>query len=171
MRQVSPHALVGLAADIRAELDHLRRLAQDIAAVQAEIERDPDHARLFYENLALKLHNFYTGCERIFQTVASELNGAPPTGFDWHRRLLERMAVAWQGRPALLSASTVDDLREYLAFRHVVRNIYGFELDVERIERLVARYPKTWSQVQVDLERFIVWLHELANQMIDDENR
>ncbi len=116
MRQVSPHALVGLAADIRAELDHLRRLAQDIAAVQAEIERDPDHARLFYENLALKLHNFYTGCERIFQTVASELNGAPPTGFDWHRRLLERMAVAWQGRPALLSASTADDLREYRRF-------------------------------------------------------
>ena len=41
----------------------------------------------------LKLHNFYTGCERIFQMVISKLNGAPPSGFDWHRRLLDRMGV------------------------------------------------------------------------------
>lgn len=129
MRQVSPDELLGLAADIAAELGHLRELAGDVAAVCAEIERDPGHARLFYENLALKLHNFYTGCERIFQTIASELNGAPPTGFDWHRRLLERMGAAWQGRPALLAPGSVENLREYLAFRHVVRNIYGFELD------------------------------------------
>jgi hypothetical protein len=168
MRQVSPDELLGLAADITAELGHLRALAGDVAAVCAEIERDPGHARLFYENLALKLHNFYTGCERIFQTVASELNGAQPTGFDWHRRLLERMVVAWQGRPAVLSPSTVDDLREYLAFRHVVRNIYGFELDVERIERLVAHYPEMWGLVEVDIERFVAWLHALADQVAAD---
>lgn len=122
-----------MAGDITAELEHLRTLARDVAEVQAEIERDPDHARLFFENLALKLHNFHTGCERIFQTVVSELNGAPPTGFDWHRRLLERMGMAWQGRPALLAPASVENLREYLASRRVVRNIYGFELDVERI--------------------------------------
>jgi len=100
MRQITPGELLGLAADIDLEAERLRRLADDIAAVQREIEFDPQHARLFYKNLALKLHTFYTGCERIFQFVAAELNGAPPTGFDWHRRLLERMGIAWQGRPA-----------------------------------------------------------------------
>ncbi len=165
MRQVSSDELLGLAADIAVELGHLRALAADVAVVQAEIERDPGHARLFYENLALKLHNFYTGCERIFQTVASELNGASPTGFDWHRRLLERMGAAWQGRPALLTPAAVEGLREYLAFRHVVRNIYGFGLDVERIERLVGRYPGVWGQVEADIQRFIAWLHALANEL------
>lgn len=165
MRQVSPNALLGLAADITAELGHLQALAGDISAVLVEIEQDPDHARLFYENLALKLHNFYTGCERIFQTVVSELNGGPPTGFDWHRRLLERMGAAWQDRPALLSAATAAELREYLAFRHVVRNIYGFELDLERIQRLVERYPQVWAQVEADFQRFIAWLQELSDQL------
>lgn len=165
MRQVSADALLGLAADITAEVGHLRALAGDVSAVLAEIEQDPDHARLFYENLALKLHNFYTGCERVFQTVVSELNGAPPTGFDWHRRLLERMGTVWQGRPAVLSPVTAEELREYLAFRHVVRNIYGFELDLERIQRLVEHYPRVWAQVEADLQRFIGWLQEFSDQL------
>jgi hypothetical protein len=165
MREVSPDALIGLAADIGAELGHLQRLAGDVASIQSEITEDPAHARLFYENLALKLHNFYTGCERIFQTVVSELNGAPPSGFDWHRRLLERMGAAWGGRPAVLSAVSVEGLREYLAFRHVVRNIYGFELDVERIADLLGRYPEVWRQVEADFERFIAWLVALADQL------
>ncbi len=169
MQQVSPEALRGLAADINADLGHLRRLVGEVAAVQEEIVRDPGHSALFYENLALKLHNFYTGCERIFQIVASELNGGAPTGFDWHRRLLERMETAWQGRPALLAPATVQNLREYLAFRHVVRNIYGFELDAERVERLVSRYPVVWSQVETDVQRFVAWLYTLADQLADSQ--
>lgn len=165
MRQITPDELLGLAADIDLELGRLRRLADDIAAVQREIELDPRHARLFHENLALKLHTFYTGCERIFQTLAAELNGAPPTGFDWHRRLLERMGATWQGRPALLSPASVEGLREYLAFRHVVRNIYGFELDTERIAGLVERFPAMWRQAEADLLHFTAWLRDLAGQL------
>lgn len=165
MQSISPERLRGVAADMSAELSRLQQLAEDVAFVHAEIARDPGHARLFYENLALKLHNFYTGCERLFQTVAAELNGAPPGGFDWHRRLLERMGVAWGDRPAVLSSDSINGLREFLAFLHVVRNLYGFELDAERIERLIARYPVVWSQVEADIRRFIAWLETLADQL------
>jgi hypothetical protein len=167
MTQISEASLRGLAGDIQTELTHLRRLANDIAAVHAEIARDPAHARLFYENLALKLHNFYTGCERIFQMVVSELNGAPPFGFDWHRRLLDRMGATWQERPPLLSLQSVDNLREYLAFRHIVRNIYGFELDEERVERLVSRYPTVWSMVETDIQKFVVWIERFAEELAE----
>lgn len=165
MQPFSPERLRGIAADIRIELKRLQRLADDIAFVRGEIAHDPGHARLFYENLALKLHNFYTGCERIFQTVATELNGAPPGGFDWHRRLLERMGMDWGDRPAVLSSISTEGLREYLAFRHVVRHLYGFELDEERLERLVTRYPVVWQQVETDLQQFVAWLEALAEQL------
>lgn len=165
MQAFSPERLRGIAADIQIELKRLQRLADDIAFVQGEITRDPGHARLFYENLALKLHNFYTGCERIFQTIATELNGAPPGGFDWHRRLLERMGMDWGDRPAVLSSTSIEGLREYLAFRHVVRHLYGFELDEERLERLVTRYPPVWRQVETDIQRFVAWLEALAEQL------
>lgn len=165
MNQVTPARLQGVAADLSTEVVNLDRLASDISAVRTEIERDPDHATLFYENLGLKLHNFYTGCERIFQTIVSELNGAPPAGFDWHRRLLERMGAEWQGRPALLSTASVEALREFLAFRHILRNIYGYELDQARIAQLVDRYPDVWHQVRAEIHRFIDWLESLANEL------
>jgi hypothetical protein len=165
MKQLSAGALRGLAVDLDNELGQLQRLALDIHAVRNEIERDPLHARLFYENLALKLHNFYTGCERIFNLVISELNGAPVAGYDWHQRLLERMAATWQDRPPVLRRETMQALREYLGFRHIVRNLYGYELDTERIERLLARYPQVWQNFEADLRTFLLWLNNLAEQL------
>lgn len=111
----------------------MTNLEAEIQYVQAEIQRDPQHAALFYENLALKLHNFYTGCERIFRLIASELNGALPSGHDWHKRLLDRMRSEREGRPAVLASETAQLLEKYLAFRHIVRNIYGFELDPQEV--------------------------------------
>lgn len=169
MKQIAPDELRELALDIQMELDHLRRLERDTEQVQAEIKRDPARATLFYENLALKLHNFYTGCERIFYLVASELNGASPSGFDWHKRLLERMGIEREGRLALLSADTVHSLREFLSFRHVVRNIYGFELDMERVAQMAARYPQVWRQFETDVSRFVGWLQELADRLESPE--
>jgi len=129
MQQMSSAEIRELAGDIELELQRLAHLETEIAQVRSEIQRDPDRAKLFYENLALKLHNFYTGCERIFRLVASELNGAVPSGYDWHKRLLDRMSVERNGRPVIVTRGTARRLEEYLAFRHVVRNVYGFELD------------------------------------------
>ena len=165
MKQLSAAALTGLAVDIEAELDQLQHLAADIRYVRDQVESDPTHARLFYENLALKLHNFYTGCERIFNLVAAELNGAPVAGYDWHQRLLERMAVDWDGRPPVLSTASVRELQPFRAFRHVVRNIYGYELDTQRVEQLVQDYARVWPQVEADMRRFAAWLRSLAQQL------
>lgn len=83
MRSISPAAMRELAADIEAELGRLAQLEVAIAQVETEIQQDPERAALFYENLALKLHNFYTGSEKILQLVAVELNGGLPAGADW----------------------------------------------------------------------------------------
>lgn len=162
MRPLSSIRLRELAADIEFELERLRQLEQSIVYVQQEIERDPDHAELFYENLALKLHSFYTGCERIFSLVATELNGGLPSGSDWHKRLLDRMSSDREGRVAVVKPSTAKQLKEILGFRHVVRSLYGFELDPERIQRLIENYPTVWAQTELDIITFVVWLKELA---------
>ncbi|WP_408638378.1 ribonuclease toxin HepT-like protein [Roseiflexus castenholzii] len=41
------------------------------------------------------------------------------------------MGAAWGDRPAVLSGNSVEGLREFLAFRYVVKNLYGRELDAE----------------------------------------
>lgn len=56
-------------------------------------------------------------------------------------------------------------LQEYLAFRHVVRNIYGFELDPERLDSLVKRYPLVWRKFEQDVREFVDWLKSLADKL------
>lgn len=165
MRERTSTEIRELADDIEIELARLARLAGEIERVQNEITRDSERASLFYENLAYKLHNFYNGVERIFQLIASEINGGAPSSYDWHRRLLDRMCVEREGRIAVISPETGSRLSEFLAFRHVVRNLYGFELDAARISSLAAKYPSVWQRVTVEIRSFVTWLRALATRL------
>ena len=165
MKHLTPAELREIALDIEVELGQLARLRLEIERVSHLIVTSPALADLLYENQALKLHNFYTGCERIFQIVASELNSALPTGYDWHKRLLERMAIAHEGRPSFISADTVKLLEKYLAFRHVVRHIYGYELEAERVAQLVEQQGAVWQQFETEARTFIIWLRQTAEQL------
>jgi hypothetical protein len=49
----------------------------------------------------------------------------------------------------------------------VVRNIYGFELETERLTELVERYPFVWQQFRSETQNFILWLRALAEQLED----
>ena len=60
---------------------------------------------------ALRLQSLYTGIERCFVQIVRVLNGGPPDGADWHRRLLD--------------SSTAKGLAELMRFRHVVRHLYA----------------------------------------------
>jgi hypothetical protein len=162
MRESNSRQLLIIATDLEFELRQMKRLEQDILAVQQEIQRDPERAKLFYEVQALKLHNFYTGCERIFSLIVSEFNGGKPSGFDWHKRLLQRMTVAQPEYPAVISVETAHRLDEYLGFRHVVRNVYAFDLDIERVARLIQFYPTVWHRFEREIQEFIQWLRALA---------
>ncbi len=165
MKHLTPTELKEVALDIQVELEHLARLQEEIERVNQLIDTTPELADIFYENQGLKLHNFYTGCERIFRIVASELNGALPTGYDWHKRLLERMANVHEGRPALISTQTIQLLQKYLAFRHVVRNIYGYELEAERVAQLVIEHSSVWERFESEVRIFTEWLKTTADQL------
>lgn len=75
------------------------------------------------------------------------------------------MTLPREEMPPVLQKETAKSLREYLGFRHVVRNIYGFELDLERLEILLVRYEEVWQEVREDLKGFVDWLNGLANGM------
>ena len=75
---MSPQKIKELARDIETELARLEKLATGMENVRQERESYPKLMEELSESLALKLHNFYTCCERIFQLIASELNGGTP---------------------------------------------------------------------------------------------
>lgn len=162
MRIREPDELRRLAGDIEIDLSRVAVLEKEIQRAQAKIDEIPACADLFYESLALKLQSFYTGCEKIFSLIATELNGGLPKGADWHRQLLDRMKKEQQERKAVVTPQTAEKLKDFLSFRHVVRNIYGFELNVEKLDELLAKYPATWASFERDIAAFVNWLKDLA---------
>lgn len=112
------------------------------------------------------LHDFYCGIERIFERIAKELNGGVPEGTDWHRQLLRDMTLEIKGvRPAVISEDLEKMLIEYLRFRHVFRNIYGFSLEWRFMEGLVERLPFTLNTLKKDIETFCVFLENVSRSL------
>ena len=96
----------------------------------------------YLDGLALNLHGLYSGLERIFELVAEVVDGVKPAGENWHQVLLKQMANEVPGlRPAVISGDTFIKLNEYRGFRHVVRNVYTFKFDPEKIGQLVDKAP------------------------------
>ena len=118
----SRYALV--VGRIEQELNNLSRIIPRIEqAVQAVQRGNPDQD-FYLDSIALNLHGFYAGAEKIFHYIATHVDHSVPQGTQWHRELLNQMNVAAPPvRSAVLSAETIFCLEEYLRFRHVVRNI------------------------------------------------
>lgn len=156
-----------LAARIRQESKQLGRIVSRVQTV-AGMGKTRSAGRtpideIHVESIALNLQSFYTGTERIFSAIASSLDKSLPTGADWHRQLLQQMTLEINGiRPAVLSQPIVHSLDEFLRFRHVMRSLYAFELNEERIRDLVRKLPSTFDGLQADLKHFTVFLDEIS---------
>jgi hypothetical protein len=115
----------------------------------------------FIDAVALNLHGFYLGIERILTHVAETIDGNLPRGENWHLVLLEQMMTEVpKVRPAVISTKTVMKLDEYRRFRHVVRNVYTYNLDPAKVEKLVSSAPELFAQIKAELRAFARFLEQ-----------
>ena len=156
----SERHLAELRTDLQVERAKLSVLVESLAALQRAWEV-PDGSQERCDAAALRLQSLYTGIERCFVQIVRVLNGGPPDGADWHRRLLDRMTVPTEVRPALLDAATARGLAELLRFRQVVRHLYAYELEPDQVQRLLWRALELWPAVEQHLDAFDGWLQEL----------
>ena len=77
-----------LVAEIKDELSKLDILSQKLSSQVNRTNKEE-----IAESAALRLHNFYTGCERIFKLIVSEVNGGVPHELDWHNRMLTQVSL------------------------------------------------------------------------------
>lgn len=122
----------------------------------AELTQCKDNTRIFRRAKGSILQDFYNASERIFKIIARRLNGGVPLTESWHRELLHQMTVEIKGiRPAVISKTLASELSEYLAFRHIFRNIYGFELDSDKLDRLVEKFEKVAKNFESEIKDFL----------------
>ena len=142
-----------LAAEIESELASLAQLEQELAGAPNPGDRYSLRAR------GSILHDFYTGVERVFMRIASELNGGVPQSPQWHQELIRNMALAIpEVRPAVIDTDLAGKLSEHLRFRHVFRNIYGSVLDPARMQSLEEQMPATLAAFREQIGAFLAWM-------------
>ena len=142
-----------LAARLENELQELEQVVERCLDIwqQAEISGDDR----YLDGVALNLHSFYTGLERIFERVAAEIDRTLATGPHWHQELLRQVSSPIPDvRPAVISDSVRERLDRYRGFRHVVRNIYAFQLDRELIAPLIRELAATFARVKAEVMQF-----------------
>jgi hypothetical protein len=149
-----------LAARIISELKELSVLAKRAGqGLKKAKEKNDDY---YLDGVALNLHSIYSGLERIFERIATAIDGSIPSGTNWHRELLNQMAIEVPGiRPAVISSDLKEKLEEYRGFRHVVRNVYTYRLKPEKIEGLVSMLNTVMTKIETDINGFAKFLQSI----------
>jgi hypothetical protein len=161
---ITPEEARVVASRIRLELNRLDELFVTVSSHEEAFGRYPELRHALTETLALDLHSFYTGLERVFEMVGRTVEGVVPVGERWHHELLEQMTVEVAGvRPAVLSREVAGRVEEMLKFRHVVRSVYSFDLDTGRVLAVYGLLLDAWSDVQREVLAFAGFLDRLAS--------
>jgi len=152
-----------LAGRIRQWLLDLEHLVSRAELLLGKAQRSGDDGYL--DGVALNLHGFYAGVERIFEDITRTLEKAMPGGPEWHRDLLVQMSAGVNAiRPPVITQETRYCLDEYRGFRHVVRNVYTFNLRPARLKELSMQLRDCYRSVEQDLQTFAGFLEQLAQE-------
>jgi hypothetical protein len=146
-----------LRESVRFELGQLERLLREYGdALDAVASGKVDR------NLKLAaggaLHAFYNGVEGLFKRIGDLVDGRHDHGAQWHRELLDAMAVPASRRPAAISAELHDTLEEYLRFRHRFRHSYSFDLDVAEMAPLARDCDQVLTRLTDEMNAFLASL-------------
>ena len=146
-----------LVSQIEEEIVQIQALVTQVERVLELIRQTENHELRsgLVSGLALHLHSFYTGAERIFYDIARDVDDEVPTSSNWHQQLLEQMSVEIPDiRPSVLGEQTRLELDEFRKFRHVVRSRYAYQLDPERVQALALKLPFVSEQLIKACQQF-----------------
>lgn len=111
------------------------------------------------------LHNIYNALENSFEQVSRTFENhiADPT--QWHKELLAKMFLDIpRVRPAVLAESLRPLLSDLRGFRHLFRHAYSFELDAEKLNRLV----RDWRSGRLALREAITAFRNLLLTQLEE---
>jgi hypothetical protein len=151
-------ALVRIRKEIEREVESIKKVIEEYHSLPDEIA---DWIKL--RTKASLLHDFYTGIEHVFTRIDRELNGGIPNTDQWHQALLQDMVLDLDGiRPPVISESLYSNLLPYLRFRQLFRNVYGFELQRERMAPLDTGFTETADLFIREIGAFTYWLKSVS---------
>jgi hypothetical protein len=149
-----------LRDEIEDELKGISLLVQSLEKATLQ-ELDAEIKKRVFASI---LSDFYMAVERIFKLIVKEIDLEFPEGEEWHKKILRQVTVSLPDlRPPVIEKKLFHRLEEYLKFRHLVRNIYGFQLNYERFEHLVREMNEVAASLHDQISMFLAKMQEVAD--------
>jgi hypothetical protein len=147
-----------LASEIEDDLRAIETIAR---AIERLGPAAPDERGEWMRGLALafEIERYYTAVESVFVRILRLLDGDVPSGPSWHLELLRSVSLDIEGcRPAVISRSTADELREILKFRHLARHGYEREPELPKMVEHAERVARAHPSLAASLTDLASWL-------------
>ena len=141
----------------------IERVVQRALRAWPKAQKASEEQDVYLDSVALNIHSFYSGVERLFELIARHVDGTTLAGETWHRDLLQQMARDLINvRPAVIDRDSTLTLDDFRRFRHLVRNVYTINLVPDKMTKLILDLPNLWSKLCAELLAFAEFLEELA---------
>jgi hypothetical protein len=150
-------------AEIMDDLENISRIVGIIEKRRKEIKKNKLNADVYLDSIVHNIENFYMGIEEIFKKIAIFTNEGIPEGPRWHSALIKGMARNISGvRPFVIKDETRTLLDEYRKFRHLVRNIYTFNIIPQKVMKMARDIKKTFNVFKRDINNFINLIKKIS---------
>lgn len=131
--------------EVRTELDNIRTTLQNLDLAV----RRPERGIVESAAIGTFLHNFYSGMEHVVKQTF-KLHSIPlPDSETWHKDLLELSL-----RENVLSEATVENLYEFLGFRHFFVHGYAVMLQESKLTSLANKASDVWESFLSDIQQY-----------------
>ena len=133
--------------------DYRARVEAEYNAIEKTLSTLPQKplsqlSELELAGISTLLNNFYNGIEnilkQIFQMQAIEL----PEGSAWHQNL-----IALAIKENIVSENLALEIKRYLGFRHFATHGYTFNLEPDRLEKLIATIIPTFESFKEEIDK------------------
>ena len=131
---------------VEAEFENIEKLLSELPAGSSYSQLSV----LERAGLATVIHNFYNGIENVLKQIIRHRGIELPSGPSWHRDL-----VNLASNSGIISKTTAEEFRRYLAFRHFFSHAYSFELNGNQIEPLVRDAREIFKRFRDDITNLL----------------
>lgn len=133
-----------LQREIEFGLENLERVFQSIVTFAAsDVSEEIKTSAIAFECVG-----YYNAIEHLILRIFKYLNIPKPTGASSHRDAVRGFERLLSERCLSPSQEILEAIEDFMAFRHVATNIYGFLVDWEKLRAVVAEVQSTHEDIK-----------------------
>jgi len=144
-----------LKAKVLFEVSQIEKLLNDSKPL-FDLCKVKKHDFIEMSATAMVLYSFYNGIENMLILIFKFYDKQLPNSNKWHMEMLDKAFISRNERKQIFCNGIKERMEEHMKFRHFVRHMYGFQLEWEKMEGLLAGINDFWETIKENINSFLL---------------